>query len=126
MGVESVAPSPPPPRSEGNTALLQNPNIPFALALLFADAVLVTLIITFVPCKFQFPLCLDLQPCNRKLLLNVGGKLTPKRGSMIPKLRLHFTGRLMKMPSENPKGYFRECCPQLDWQLLLVWAMVEQ
>ncbi|XP_027930111.1 dol-P-Man:Man(5)GlcNAc(2)-PP-Dol alpha-1,3-mannosyltransferase [Vigna unguiculata] len=49
MGVESVAPSPPPPRSEGKTALLQNPKIPFALALLFADALLVSLIIAFVP-----------------------------------------------------------------------------
>ncbi|WVZ06389.1 hypothetical protein V8G54_019735 [Vigna mungo] len=49
MGVESVAPSPPPPRSEGKTALLQNPRITFALALLFADALLVTLIIAFVP-----------------------------------------------------------------------------
>ncbi|WVZ24648.1 hypothetical protein V8G54_003192 [Vigna mungo] len=46
------------------------------------------------------PFCLDLQPCNRKLLLNVGAKLTPKRGSMTPKLRLHFTGRLKNMLSE--------------------------
>ncbi|BAT76017.1 hypothetical protein VIGAN_01397000 [Vigna angularis var. angularis] len=43
MGVESVAPSPPPPRSEGKTALLQSPKIPFSLALLFADVLLVTL-----------------------------------------------------------------------------------
>ncbi|CAJ1878282.1 unnamed protein product [Sphenostylis stenocarpa] len=49
MAVESVTPSPSPPRSEGKTTLLQNPKIPFALALLFADALLVILIIAFVP-----------------------------------------------------------------------------
>ncbi|TKY61792.1 Dol-P-Man:Man(5)GlcNAc(2)-PP-Dol alpha-1,3-mannosyltransferase [Spatholobus suberectus] len=49
MAVESVTQSAPPPRSRGRTSLLQNPKIPFALALLFADAVLVFLIIAFVP-----------------------------------------------------------------------------
>ncbi|BAT89225.1 hypothetical protein VIGAN_06012400 [Vigna angularis var. angularis] len=44
MGVELVAPSPPPPRSEGKIALLQSPKIPFSLALLFTDALLVTLV----------------------------------------------------------------------------------
>ncbi|KAL2345405.1 hypothetical protein Fmac_006690 [Flemingia macrophylla] len=45
MAVESVTRSSPPP----SAALLQNPKTPFALALLFADALLVFLIIAFVP-----------------------------------------------------------------------------
>ena len=54
MAAESVTQSAPPTRSRGRITLLENPKIPFALALLFADAVLVSLIIAFVPCKFQF------------------------------------------------------------------------
>ena len=33
--------------------LLKSPQVPFALALLFADAILVWLIIAYVPCKYQ-------------------------------------------------------------------------
>uniref|UniRef100_A0A0R0F131 dolichyl-P-Man:Man5GlcNAc2-PP-dolichol alpha-1,3-mannosyltransferase n=1 Tax=Glycine max TaxID=3847 RepID=A0A0R0F131_SOYBN len=49
MAAESVTQSAPPTRSRGRITLLENPKIPFALALLFADAVLVSLIIAFVP-----------------------------------------------------------------------------
>ncbi|KAG5072925.1 hypothetical protein AAZX31_03G193000 [Glycine max] len=49
MAFESVTQSAPPPRSRGRITLLENPKTPFALALLFADAVLVSLIIAFVP-----------------------------------------------------------------------------
>nr|KYP51023.1 putative dolichyl-phosphate-mannose--glycolipid alpha-mannosyltransferase [Cajanus cajan] len=49
MAVKSVTQSSPPPRSRGRTSLLQNPKTPFAFALLFADALLVFLIIAFVP-----------------------------------------------------------------------------
>ncbi|XP_057439290.1 dol-P-Man:Man(5)GlcNAc(2)-PP-Dol alpha-1,3-mannosyltransferase [Lotus japonicus] len=49
MAVQSVTRSAPPPRSKATTAFLQNPKTPFAVALLFADAILVFLIIAFVP-----------------------------------------------------------------------------
>lgn len=57
MAAQSVTQSAPPPRmrSKPNT-FLENPKIPFAVALLFGDAVLVYLIIAFVPCKFDNPL----------------------------------------------------------------------
>lgn len=54
MAVQSVTRSAPPPRSKATTAFLQNPKTPFAVALLFADAILVFLIIAFVPCNFTF------------------------------------------------------------------------
>ncbi|KAK7284659.1 hypothetical protein RJT34_19409 [Clitoria ternatea] len=49
MAVESVTQSGPPPRSRPTKTLFQNPKLPFTVALLFADAVLVFLIIAFVP-----------------------------------------------------------------------------
>ncbi|XP_027351750.1 dol-P-Man:Man(5)GlcNAc(2)-PP-Dol alpha-1,3-mannosyltransferase isoform X2 [Abrus precatorius] len=49
MAVKSVTKSSPPPRSRAIPFLFENPKIPFAVALLFADAVLVFLIIAFVP-----------------------------------------------------------------------------
>ncbi|KAK7337433.1 hypothetical protein VNO77_18008 [Canavalia gladiata] len=49
MAVQSVTQSAPPPRSRPTTTLFENPKIAFAAALLFADAVLVFLIIAFVP-----------------------------------------------------------------------------
>lgn len=56
MAVESVTQSGPPPRfkaSSNSSSYLENPKMPFAVALLFADAVLVFLIIAFVPCEFD-------------------------------------------------------------------------
>ncbi|KAL1312643.1 hypothetical protein HN51_039238 [Arachis hypogaea] len=50
MAVQSVTRSAPPPRNRSKPiTFLQNPKIPFAASLLFADAVLVALIIAFVP-----------------------------------------------------------------------------
>ncbi|KAJ1412630.1 Glycosyltransferase, ALG3 [Sesbania bispinosa] len=49
MAVQSVTQSAPPPRLKASNAFLENPKIPFAVALLFADALLVFLIIAFVP-----------------------------------------------------------------------------
>ncbi|XP_061369364.1 dol-P-Man:Man(5)GlcNAc(2)-PP-Dol alpha-1,3-mannosyltransferase isoform X2 [Gastrolobium bilobum] len=49
MAVQSVTQSAPPPRSNPTNTFIENPKIPFGVALLFADAVLVFLIIAFVP-----------------------------------------------------------------------------
>lgn len=54
MAVESVTQAGPPPRSKkANKTFVENPKIPMAVALLVADAILVFLIIAFVPCKFD-------------------------------------------------------------------------
>lgn len=63
MAVQSV-PKPNIPRKSESSfrKLLNNPKIPFSFVLLLADAVLVALIITYVPCKLN-PFTLSLSIC---------------------------------------------------------------
>lgn len=61
MAVQSMTQSSPPPTSKASTRrLFENPMIPFAVALALADALLVSLIIAYVPCKFKASLSTSL------------------------------------------------------------------
>ena len=81
MALRSAPPraAKPKPKTPGLTSeLFRNPKVPFALALIFADAILVVLIIAYVPCKFHFFLnkfvsvcCLGYVLKRRRFVYNV-------------------------------------------------------
>lgn len=67
MAGRSAAKSKPIRKQPGSSfhKLLKNPQVPFALALLFADAILVAIIIAYVPCKHHSQLYLYLLKLNK-------------------------------------------------------------